>query len=377
MKFFSKIKYPILKLIDISGFKVFDPVVRLIYNEEPQKQTKDIIKYMVLPIIFCLVCIWVWNFLGPRHKTKSGEVPTPSKVWDAYQDNKRFDERENEKEEAFSLSGEERTEQLAFVEAELVKLEEEQKELQKKAEEVAVEVKSEMDEAIAPIKERQDVLKAEIKEAKAGRKAEIASLSEKVVAGQESKESLVELYTKHKAIEDEEKAAAKVITEELNLIRDNPPARLKDSQLAANKVADEVQHFKKRIDYLTTGNIEQKIEVLNNKAEEASTALAAATDPKDAAKLAKSVVSNTEKAASTAEQNTCSDCILADEAFYRHSVYWFYHRCNGSYSCRNYVWAESRCDGMSYPYHFYFPSCVTSGVALDFPDCDWSIFPRS
>jgi len=229
-------------------------------------------------------------------------VPTPSKVWDAYQDNKRFHERENEKEEAFSLTGGERTEQLTFVKAELVKLEEEQKELQKQAEDVAAEVKAEMDEALAPIKERQDALKAEIKAAKANRKEEVAALSEKVVAGQEAPESIVALYEKHKVADEEEKAASKVISDELNLIRDNPPARLKESQLAANKVADEVQHFKKRIDFLTTGNIEQKIEDLNEKAGAATTALAAATDAKDAAKQAKTVVSNTEKAASTAEQ---------------------------------------------------------------------------
>ena len=46
----KKFKYGLLKLIDVSGFKVFDPVVRLFYREEPQKQLRDITRYMVLPM---------------------------------------------------------------------------------------------------------------------------------------------------------------------------------------------------------------------------------------------------------------------------------------------------------------------------------------
>ena len=302
MKFFSKIKYPLLKLIDISGFKVFDPVVRLLYNEEPQKQTKDIIKYMVLPIIFCCICIWAWNFLGPRHKTKSGEVPTPAKVWDAYKDNRRFAEREDEKEKAFSFTGEKREQELEFVKAELVKLEEKEKELQKDSDIVTKEVEAEMDAKLAPVKERQVALKAEIKEAKATRKEEVAAFAEKVAAKQATPESLVELLKKHAEVADKEKEQTKVVSDELNEIRDNPPLRLNEAKLAVNKMADEVQHYKKRIDFLTTGNKEQKINELNEKASTATAALAGSTDAKDAAKQAKSVVSNTAKSESTAEQ---------------------------------------------------------------------------
>jgi len=223
MKFFSKIKYPLLKLIDISGFKVFDPVVRLLYNEEPQKQTRE-------------------------------------------------------------------------------ELEAKAKDLQAESAKVAEEVATEMDAKIAPVKERLDEHKAEIKKSKVARKVEVATLSEKLVAGEAKPEDLVALLEKHNSLADEEKDATKVINDELSFIRDNPPERLKEAQLAANKMADEVQHYKKRISYLTTGNKEQKIEALNEKAETATAALAATSDPSDAAKQAKSVVSNTEKVESTSEQ---------------------------------------------------------------------------
>lgn len=302
MKFLSKIKYPLLKLIDISGFKVLDPVVRLFYKEEPQKQVRDIVRYMLLPMVFILCCLLIWNWAGPNHKTKSGEVPTPAKVWEAFKDSWRFDQRENEKEEAFEMTGVDREKALVYVTGELAKLEEQAASLQKDSDQVASEVKVEMDAKIDPVQVKLDALKAKIKEAKAGRKEEIASYSEQLIEGQRDSDSLVVLIEKHNVIADTEKAELKVVNDELNLIRDNPPERLKEAQLAANKMADEVQHYKKRIDYLTTGNREVKIEALEEKAAAAAAGLASATSATAAAKDAKSVVSNTERAISTADQ---------------------------------------------------------------------------
>ncbi len=302
MKFFSKIKYPLLKLIDVSGFKVFDPVIRLLYNEEPQKQVRDIVKYMVLPIIFCFICIWAWNFLGPRHKTKSGEVPTPIEVWNVANDNYRFSEREEEKKTAFSLDGDKRKEEILFVKSEIVKLEEKASFLQQESMRVTEEVKVETDAKLAPVNARKDALKAEIKQAKAEREAEAIAHAEKLMAGQVTPDSLVALIKKHKEAVDEEKAKSKLIGDELNEIRDNPPKRLKEAQLAANKMEDEVLHYKKRIDYLTKGNKEQKIAGLIEKSDTAIAALAAATTPAEAVKQAKAVVSSSEAAESTAEQ---------------------------------------------------------------------------
>ncbi len=302
MKLLSKIKYPLLKLIDISGFKVLDPVVRLAYKEEPQKQVRDIILYMVLPIIFILFCVLIWNWAGPNHKTKSGEVPTPAKVWEAFQDSWRFDQRENEKEEAFEMTGVDREEALIYVTGELAKLKEAAASLQVKSDDVAIEVKEQMDAKIRPVQVRLDSLKAAIKEAKAQRKAQLATYSEQLIEGQRGSDSLVALIEEHHVIADTEKVDLKVVNDELNFIRDNPPERLKDAQLAANKMADEVQHYKKRIDYLTTGNREIKVQMLEEKAAAAAAGLTAATTSEDAAKQAKGVVSNTEKAISAADQ---------------------------------------------------------------------------
>ena len=50
----DKIKYGLLKAIDVSGFKVFDPVVRLCFREETGKQCKEIGKFLITPVLFVI-----------------------------------------------------------------------------------------------------------------------------------------------------------------------------------------------------------------------------------------------------------------------------------------------------------------------------------
>jgi len=298
----DRIKYGLLKLIDISGFKVLDPPVRLAFGEEPQKQIRDILRFMFLPILFMIVCLVVWNVMGPNHKTKSGEVPTPRKVWTAYQDASRFKEREVEKEKAFELTGADREQALAETKTKLATLEKEAARLQEESSQVTTEVQAEMEAAITPAKERYDKLNASFKAAKSERKEAEKALSEKVVLGLSPQTALVKMVGRHNLSDDQEKAELKVLKDQLDEIRDNPPARLKEAQLAANKVADEVQHQKKVIDYLTSGNRELKVLGASDKAAAAAKSLVTATAAADALKQAKATVSNSEKAITTKEQ---------------------------------------------------------------------------
>ena len=298
----ERFKYGLLKLISLSGFKVLDPPVRLAFGEEPEKQIRDIMRYMILPIIFVICCLFTWNIMGPNHKTKSGEVPTPSKVWDAYKDAKRFNERENEKEQAFLITGADRDKELTAVKIKLAELEIEATRLQKEAAEVTSEVEDEIKAAIAPSKKRYDTLIRKNKAAKAERRESEKALAEKVADGEASHEALLKLITKNITITDAEKTNLKALKFEINQIRDNPPSLLKETQLAANKVADEVQHYKKRVDYLTTGNRELKAAASQEKANKAAADLATASTASDALKQAKAAVSNEEQALNTRTQ---------------------------------------------------------------------------
>ncbi|WP_411845970.1 ABC transporter permease subunit [Roseibacillus persicicus] len=298
----DKIKYGILKAVDISGFKVLDPPVRLLFGEEPQKQVKDIAKYLLLPTLFVSLCILIWHIAGPNHKTKSGEVPTPGKVLEAYADARRFDERENEKERAFNLTGQDRLDEIKLVEKELVELEQKAASLQEKSAEVAAAAKVTLASKIDPIQARYDALKAQNKAAKQKRTEALDLLAEQVASKDASPEALIALVKKNALIEEKEGEAESVLKDKMDLIRDNPPVEVKASQLAANKVEDEVQHYKKRLAILTKENLSIKREALLAKAKEDSAQLAAATTGKEALKEAKSVVRNSERAESTSEQ---------------------------------------------------------------------------
>lgn len=299
----DKIKYRILKFIDISGFKVLDPPVRLAFGEEPQKQVRDIGRFMLLPMIFVGLCILTWHILGPTHKTKSGEVPTPAKVLSSYADNKRFDERENEKERDFALTGDERLAEIKFVQKKLTEFEAEAARLSEIALKVAAESKSEIDAKLNPINQQITNLKERSKSDKTARKERMTSLAEEILAGFSSRDDLITLVEEDRSATEVEREEMKVLKTKLDDIRANPPKKLKESQLAANRVADEVQHYRKRLDYLTTGNREVKKEVLIEKVASDEQELIAATAAADLVKEAKSIVSNRERVVKTEEQN--------------------------------------------------------------------------
>lgn len=299
----DKLKYSILKVIDVSGFKVFDPPVRLIFGEEPQKQIRDIAKYMLLPILFIGVCILAWDIIGPNHKTKSGEVPNPAKVLVAYSDARRFDQREDEKNHAFEVTGSERKSEVKRVESKLAQLEKEQANLQKKSSEIAQAAQKSLDTQLAPIQEKYAALKAKNESAEEVREAEMEALAEKIALKEAQPEKLIALLKQATVAEEKEKEAESILKDQMDLIRDNPPEEVKKAQLVTNKVADEVQHHKKLLAILTKENKSVKEASLLAKAKEDAEQLAAATTGKEVLKEAKSIVKNTERAESTSEQS--------------------------------------------------------------------------
>ncbi len=292
----DKIKYGLLKGIDVSGFKVLDPPVRLAFGEEPRKQVGDIAKYMILPILFVLACLGIWTVMGPNHKTKSGEVPTPAKVWTAYEDNARFDERQQEKAADFIVEGAEREAVLTATTEELARLEAEAATLAEASDAVAATAKEETEALLAPLRARLDALKAEHEAAEDRREAEMNALAAEIVAGQAQPSALVDLVRENEILEDEANDAEDVIETQIKDILSDPPAEVKAAQMAANRVADEVQHYKKRIDILTKENRNVKEAEYLAKAEEDRAQLVAAEDPKKAVREAKSIARNAERA---------------------------------------------------------------------------------
>ena len=111
-------KYTILKALDVAGLKVLEPIVRLVCGEEPQVQIKKIGLFILIPITTFLVFLGAWAYVGPRHKTKSGEVPGPSRVVEAWNGIVQFANREKTKGMDFSVAGDRRERTLKKVDEE-------------------------------------------------------------------------------------------------------------------------------------------------------------------------------------------------------------------------------------------------------------------
>lgn len=174
-------KYTILKGIDIAGLNFLSPLVRLTTGEEPLKQFREILRFIVIPTLAFLAFLWLWSVLAPLHKTKSGEVPTPSVVWDARGGIWRFHEYESSKQQGFLLQGNERESEVARATTRLAEVEKLQQLAQDQLTAAKDSSKEKFAAAIAPTKTAYDTLRESSRENRrirnAALKAEAATLN--------------------------------------------------------------------------------------------------------------------------------------------------------------------------------------------------------
>lgn len=286
----DKIKYRILKALDVSGFTAFDPVVRLIFGEEPQKQFAAIVKYLVIPLIFVLSCIWLWSWVGPRHKTKSGEVPTPDIVWESVQINDTIAEREKVKQSDFLLSGEERLAELEHVAKEYAVLSEEVKVAKALVAEAEAEKAARVSKLIAPLEEKYDSLKSEYKETAKLRDLEIEAVSEAVAAGKSEASSLIAAIRADGVETDRERAELSDYKTQIDDIRSQKYKPLILARKAYDSVADKQFFMKTRLEFLDDRNLYVKLGEAQSKLDGYMEQLASAESAKDALKIAKRAV---------------------------------------------------------------------------------------
>jgi nitrate/nitrite transport system permease protein len=286
----DKIKYRILRLIDVTGFTVFDPIVRLCFREEPKKQLESIFKFLIIPIAFICFCLWAWWTIAPNHKTKSGEVPTPDVVYDSAMINHTFSERERLKESDFLLVGAEREAMLATVEAMIV-------EQQVVLDELEVKLKTHEEDyaqllvaRLAPLQAELDALKASNKEEAAQNKAKVASAAEALEAKTGTADELIQAIRQESVAKDQARAAETIIKDKVDAIRSDKYQPLEAARLDVNAVADEVQFLKKRVDFLSKSNRSMKVAEAEAKLEASKLKLTEATTAKAALSEAKRVV---------------------------------------------------------------------------------------
>ena len=74
-------KNRIITVLNVTGFAVLEPVVRLATGEEPSEQVGKIGRFIVVPMAAFGLFLWAWWLVAVNVQTKYGTLPTPSAVW--------------------------------------------------------------------------------------------------------------------------------------------------------------------------------------------------------------------------------------------------------------------------------------------------------
>lgn len=256
----DNLKYGLLRAIDVSGLSFLSPVVRLISGEEPRKQIRDITRFIVVPVVAFLAFLWLWSVVAPKHKTKAGEVPTPSVVWDAGKGIWLFHERESAKEQGFLLTGNDREAELKHATerlAEVEKLETLAKEQLIAAREAS---KEKFDVAVAPSKSAYDAKRAEYrdfrKENAASLKAEAATLLE---APSEARMAFLDKLRESSRKEDALKNEVDELKAAYAEAQERTYPEVKSALRASTLLGEEKQFLTKYLDMLGDSSREVKL----------------------------------------------------------------------------------------------------------------------
>ena len=289
MNLFHKIKYPILKAIDVSGLTFLGPVVRLCYGEEPQVQMKKIGQWILVPILALLLFAFFWAYGSTKVTTKSGSVPGPLATLEAGQAITQFGNYEASKEIAYGLTGEDRTEALAKAEARFAEMPAIVEKANKGVTDAKAAYAADIEKKTASLTQTYDNLKVTYKKAKADRTAALAQTSENLTPGDNSAYAAFLNEVKEHTIQtDKEKDKLSILSREIKDIEDKPSTKIAEALFAQTAAAEEEGFLRKQIDQLTKGNRENKVATAAEKIKVDSAALLTLTGP-DALKAAERI----------------------------------------------------------------------------------------
>ena len=306
-------KYGLLKFLDISGLTLLTPIVRLMYGEEPRVQFKKIGQFIVIPALSMIAFLILWAELAPRHKTKSGEVPTPGVVWNAAAGIWEFHARENDKQRAFELTGDRKQAWLTEIESRLVTLETLAAEADRQVAEAETASTQQLNERVADLRLKTTELEASLQRESDVRSANLQELSATLKPGDETAHGLLIDTVK------EQTAAEKIAAERLKLLRsgedilraEKQPALLA-ARSAQTAIAEEKQYLLKMIEQLSRANRETKVTEAQGKIVADQQAFQTATGP-DALALAKRIVAAEERVDTAANSEYAKPWTLPDQ----------------------------------------------------------------
>ena len=306
-------KYQLLKLLDVCGMTSLTPVVRLCYGDEPRLQLRKIGQCLVVPLLSVAAFLVLWSQIAPRHKTKSGEVPTPSVVWNATVGIWEFHQRENDKQDAYELTGDARIARLGEVEARLKVLETLTAEADRKVAVAEVKATQRTAELVSAVEQRVAAAEMKIRSQAYARAEAIRQLSVSLSAGND--ESHSRLMSEVRADSVAAKAEAEKLKQtrsEVDDVRSQKHEALLLARNAQTSIADEKQYLLKVSDQLTKANRETKFTESQSKITADLAAFKTASGA-EAVELAKKIALSEDRMESTAGSEYAKPWTLPDQ----------------------------------------------------------------
>ena len=289
-------KYKIIRALDIAGLKVLEPVVRLLFGEEPKVQIRKIGLFIGVPIVTFAAFLSAWSYVGPRHKTKSGEVPGPSRVIEAWEGIVQFARRENQKGFDFRSEGRHRRRQLQQVRSLSEQAQRYSKlstdkfaQLEKKREEV-------LGEKLAPYVAAMTRMEREYEANKNEREKELLSKAHAIAHDDISaKENYLKLIQSHMKLNKREADHIKAMRAEINERRQEKWDVLERERRRKNSLDQAKQYLQKRESFLSSANRSVRVEKMTADIMEDKKAFVAATLPADLFSLGTRIVKANER----------------------------------------------------------------------------------
>ncbi|TWT75843.1 Bicarbonate transport system permease protein CmpB [Posidoniimonas polymericola] len=291
-------KHRTVKAIDVAGLNFLTPVVRLCYGEEPHKQLKDIGRFIVVPAFAVCVFVAAWFVVSDKIQTKSGKLPDPLETWQSAKSILQFHTRENDKQQAYNLTGEDRENKLKEVEEQLAGLQSRVDSANELVAEAKQSAADSLTEQIAPLQAKYDELKQKYDAAKKTRETELKELAA-TAAVQDSKTDYLAGVRSHRKRLDTEKDHLRDLKSEISALRAVKNPEVAAALAAQTAVAEERQYLQKMQDQLTSSNRTTKIEKEQAKLAAAEAKLDAAP-PAELYRAATSVVRSEDRIESIA-----------------------------------------------------------------------------
>ena len=255
-----EIKYRLLKVIDTTGLSFLSPVVRLAAGEEPRKQLKDIGRWIIVPVFAMVLFGVLWSIIAPRHKTKSGEVPTPAVVLEAWDGISRFHDNESAKEEGFQLTGDSRLAELKQAVARLSEVESLEVAANQRLKEVRESTDTEKLKIIAPFKSAYDAKSNEYRDYRKSSAARLKQLGDTLLEKGESERLAYLADMRAVEVKTEElKAERDALKVELEAAEEQTFPDLKEALKASTLLGEEKQFLIKYIDLVGESSREFKL----------------------------------------------------------------------------------------------------------------------